>query len=105
MKRGPLCEADVVNYLRSFGFPNAERRVMGGAHDKGDIAGVAGWTLELKALKQAEWAAGLTEAEKESRNAGTTRFALIQKRRGKPIADAMCLLPLWLLAEIMREDG
>lgn len=104
MKRGPKFEADVVAFLRTAGFPDAERRVMGGARDRGDVAGVRGWVLELKASKAEDWGYELTEAEKEARNAGVPRFALVKKRRNKPIAEAFAVVPLWLLAELMRED-
>ena len=40
MKKGPLFEKQVVVYLqRAFG-DTIERRVMGGANDRGDVAGV-----------------------------------------------------------------
>lgn len=104
MKKGPLTEKQVVEYLRTHGFPNAERRVMGGNNDRGDVAGIPGWTLEVKNTMATELAQGVDEAAKESENAGTTRFAFIKKRRGKGIEHAFCILPLWLLAELMRED-
>lgn len=103
MKKGPLAEKQVVEYLQAHGFPNAERRVMGGKNDKGDVAGVP-WTLEIKNRTLDQLADAMNEARRESENAGTTRYAFIKKRRGKSIDHAYCVMPLWLLAELMLED-
>jgi hypothetical protein len=41
MKKGPLFEKQVVTYLcEAFDAPDIERRVQGGANDRGDVAGV-----------------------------------------------------------------
>ena len=68
MKKGPLAEAQVVQCLREHGWPYAERRVMGGQHDRGDVAGIPGVVIEVKnhaAMALAEW---VDEAKTEARN-------------------------------------
>ena len=58
MKKGPLAEALVVRCLQEHGWPYAERRVMGGVNDRGDVAGIPGLVIEVKnrgALALAEW--------------------------------------------------
>lgn len=104
MKKGPKFEKDVVEFLRGAGFPHAERRVMGGRNDRGDVAGVPGWCLEIKNVTNADLGAAMSEAEKEAAKAGVMRFALIKKRRQKSTAEAFAVIPLWLLAELMKED-
>jgi hypothetical protein len=102
--KGSKFEQDAVDFLVANGHPHAERRVMGGINDRGDIAGIPGWTLELKATKQIDLATAQKEAEVESDNAGTTRFASIHKRPRKSIADAYAVIPLWLFAELLRDN-
>ena len=58
-RKGPAFEGQVVSYLREHGFPQAERRVMGGSRDRGDVAGVPGWVLELKATRALDLAEAL----------------------------------------------
>jgi len=67
VKKGPLAEALVVQCLREHGWPYAERRVQGGQHDRGDVAGIPGVVIEVKnhaAMKLAEW---VDEAVTESK--------------------------------------
>lgn len=83
MKKGPKHEADVVAWLKDHGFPYAERRVMGGTRDRGDIAGIPGVVLELKNCNRVELAAWVDEARAEAANAGVDVWAVIAKRKGK----------------------
>jgi hypothetical protein len=103
-RAGARFEQQVVDYLVENGFPYAERRVMGGTRDRGDIAGVIGWTLEAKAEKTLDLAGAIDEAVKEANNAETRWYAAILKRRRKPTADAYVVMPLWLFTELVRED-
>jgi hypothetical protein len=103
-RAGARFEQQVVDYLVQHGFPYAERRVMGGSRDRGDIAGVLGWTLEAKATRELDLASAVDETIKESQNAGTIWYAAILKRRRKPTADAYVVMPLYLFAELLRED-
>lgn len=102
-RKGSAFEAQVVGYLREHGFPQAERRVMGGSRDRGDVAGVPGWVLELKATRALDLAEALREAEVEARHAGVTRSAAVLKRRMHPVRDSYAVLPLHLFAELLRE--
>lgn len=58
-----------------------ERRRQAGSKDKGDLAGVPGWTLEVKKSLTA-LNTGLNEAAKEAVNAGTYWYAALLRRRG-----------------------
>lgn len=101
--KGRRWEVDVVDFLRPL-HPRAERRVQQGAKDRGDVAGIDGWVIETKCAKRAEPGVWLDEAKREALAAGVSRFAVVFKRRGKPAAEAYCLMPLWLLSELMLPD-
>ncbi len=103
-RAGARFEQQVADYLAEHGFPYAERRHTNGAKDRGDIAGVIGWTLECKAERDINLAGCLTEARDEAGHAGTRFFAGVVKRRNKPTADAYVVLPLSLFADLIRED-
>jgi hypothetical protein len=74
---------------------------LAGKNDKGDIAGLPGWTLECKAEKQIGLAAYVDEARVEAANAGTRRFAAIVKRRQKGVSEAYVIMPLSQFAEMI----
>jgi len=70
VKKGPLAEAQVVQCLREHGWPHAERRVMGGRNDRGDVAGIPGVVIEVKNSPDyvRELAGWVDEAKAEGRN-------------------------------------
>ena len=91
MKKGPLFEAQVVQCLIDAGHPYAERRLMGGSRDRGDVAGISGVVIEIKnspnyVNELSKW---VDEALQESANAGGVNASLWppaavwHKRRGK----------------------
>lgn len=103
--RGTRFESDVVGYLREHGFPYAERRAQSGNRDRGDITGIPGWCMELKATNRIDLGEFMAEAEIEARNANCEDFALIVKRRMKSVGESYAVVPLRLLVELMAYDG
>jgi Holliday junction resolvase len=105
-RKGSAFERSVVAFLRASGFPQAARTLAGASEDRGDISGVANTVLECKShnrLALAEW---LSEARTEAKNAELARFAVVAKRRGvADVAESYAVVPLWLLAELLREDS
>lgn len=96
--KGTRFETAFVRWLQDNGFPQAERRALRGTQDAGDIAGVAGWTIELKNC-EALRPSFVDEAERESGNAGTSLFAAVMKRRGKSDpGEALVVMParVWI---------
>lgn len=81
--KGTRAETAVVDYLRANGFPYAERRALGGSHDKGDIAGVPGWVIEVKDCKAKSPGAWLEEARQEAINARVDLYCTWVKKAGK----------------------
>lgn len=83
---GTETETAVVRYLRTHGWPSAERRALAGGTDLGDITGTPGLCWEIKGGATAE-AAGdqlitdwLDETETERANAGADLGILVTKR-------------------------
>ncbi|HEX6537678.1 MAG TPA: hypothetical protein VF155_00675 [Candidatus Dormibacteraeota bacterium] len=103
-RKGSRFERDVATYLAEHGFPGAERRVMGGSKDRGDIAGVTGWALECKATRDVDLAGATTEAKAEARNAGVVDYAAILKRRNHPVAGAYVVLPLDRFVHLLNRE-
>lgn len=85
MKRGPLFEKQVVMYLqKAFDTSTIERRVQGGANDRGDVAGVfwhgRPFVVEVKnrtAVTPAQW---FRELDAECGNADTDMGAVVFHR-------------------------
>lgn len=86
MKKGSLFESQIVAYLQEHGFPAAERRVMGGTRDRGDVAGIPAVVIESKnspdyVRKLSVW---LDEANEEADNGKADEIGVVwHKRRGK----------------------
>ena len=108
---GTAGETAVVNFARSNGFPLAERRVLAGAHDVGDILLAAFVIAEVKAGKAAEQAsdqkiaAWLDETERERRNANADVAVLVTKRAGVGHANAGRWWAHWRLHDLARLRG
>lgn len=93
-RKGTAFETAVVNHLREQGCAAVERRALAGKLDKGDIAGLPGWTLECKNHASIDLAGYMDEAKKEANNAGTDKYAAIVKRRGKGTSQSYVVMPL-----------
>jgi hypothetical protein len=81
--RGTAAETSVVRYLQQSGFPYAERRAGAGRLDRGDIAGVVGTVLEVKACAKTELALWVDEMRAEMRHDRADYGAVWHKRRGR----------------------
>lgn len=84
--KGTTAERDVVKYLHASGWPAAERRALSGNKDKGDVAGIPGVCIEVKAQERpllAQWA---RELAVETVNAGASFGLLVVKRPYKPVS-------------------
>lgn len=94
-QKGTAAETAVVRYLRQWpdNFGLVERRALSGGADKGDIAGVAGWAIEVKAAERLELAKWQRETLTEMANAGVHRCLLIVKRKYKPVGEWDAYIP------------
>lgn len=93
-RKGSRFEDDVVRYLRTGGFPEAERRVQGGSKDRGDIAGIAATILECKARDRHRLWETMDETERERENGRMPWAVSILKRPRKPVAEAAVVMTL-----------
>ncbi len=104
--KGTAWETAIVDYLRAAGWPHAERRALGGNHDRGDIAGLPGVVIEAKNCRAIDMAGWLDETTVEQANAGAAVGAAWVKRRGRTNPGAgyvvMCGATF---AHLLREAG
>jgi hypothetical protein len=105
-RKGTAWESAIVDYLRAHGAPHAERRALGGAKDRGDVAGIPGVVVEAKAAAKLELGAWLAEAEAERANDGAALAVVWHKRRGKGSpADAYVTMDGATLVRLLHAAG
>lgn len=90
--KGTTAEREVVRYLQQW-WPTAERRALSGNKDRGDVAGVPGLCVEVKAAVQPRPAEWKRETLTEQQNAGAAYSMLVVKRARKPVAEWDAHLP------------
>lgn len=104
--KGTAAETAVVRYLRTHGFPHAERRALHGAHDLGDITGCGPLVLEVKNHSKHDLAGWANELEAEMDNARVDVGAVIAKRRGTTnVGEWYAIMPVEVLAHLLVEAG
>ena len=104
-RTGSSFENEIVKFLRDHGHPFAERAYGAGRpDDRGDIDGLPGWVLEAKCHKSMDLAGWANEAEAEAANARASWWAVIAKRRNRPVSDAYVVMPLAQFARLLAED-
>lgn len=102
---GTTWETAVVTWLRDY-WPNAERRALNGAKDRGDIAGIPLVVIECKNAKTITLAAWLDELAAEMANDTAEVGALWVKRRGKASAgDGYIVLHPTVLVRLLKGAG
>lgn len=100
--KGTTAEREVVRYLQNW-WPAAERRALSGNKDKGDVAGIPGVVVEVKAAVRQELAVWKRETLVERDNAGVSNCVLVVKRPYKAVAEWDAYLPWSALAH--RSSG
>ena len=93
-RKGASWEQTVCDYLVESGFPYAERRVMGGTHDRGDIGGVPGVMFECKNAKTITLSQYMDEVREQKANAGAQIGVAVIKRRNHAAARAYVVMEL-----------
>jgi hypothetical protein len=79
--KGNRAELAVATYLRTVGFPYAERSRAGWQSDRGDIDGIPGVVIEVKDCRKHDLSGWMAETEAEVANAGAVTGLLVVKRR------------------------
>lgn len=80
-QKGTAAESAVVSFLRTQGFPYAERLALQGGKDRGDITGIPGIVIEVKACQEYSFNGWLKEALVERDNAGADFGVVVAKPR------------------------
>lgn len=101
--KGTTAEREVVRYLQQW-WPAAERRALSGNKDKGDVAGIAGVVVEVKAAVTQQLAAWRRETWTEMENAGAVHCILVVKRPYKPVWQWDAYIPNSLLPWDFGDD-
>jgi hypothetical protein len=105
-QKGTSAETAVVKHLVNNGFPEAERRTLSGANDKGDISGIKDVCLEVKDHKKINLAGWIKELEVERRNALATTGAVIHKKRGTlNVGEWYATMPVNLYLKLLIDAG
>ena len=107
-RKGSNFERSIVGYLRDWFGSHLSRPRAGAAKDLGDLAGLPGWTIEIKAYTDVARAIreGLAELDVEKANAGTPYGAVIVKRVGKTDpAEQLFLMRLGDAIPLIRETA
>lgn len=106
-RKGDTWERSVVEYLKANGHRYAERAFGAGRRDdQGDVLGLPDVVLQVKNHHRLELAEWVDQAEEQRARARADLAVVVAKRRGRPAADAYCILPLSALARLLADaDG
>jgi hypothetical protein len=100
--KGSTFEREVVRVLHEHGHPRAERAYGAGRpRDVGDVSGIPGFAVEVKACRSLDLAGWCDEATREALNVGAGAVGVVvAKRRGRPAEDAYVVVRLADFAEL-----
>jgi len=101
-RKGSAAELAVAKWLRKLGWIHAERSRAGWQDDRGDIDGLPGVCIEVKAEKKIDIPGYLRELEVEMENAKAWTGTVIIKRRGSTnVDDWYAVMPAKIWGELM----
>lgn len=101
-RKGSAAELAVAKWLRKLGWIHAERSRSGWTDDRGDIDGMPGVCIEVKAEKKIDIPGYLRELEVEIENAKAWTGTVIIKRRGSMnVDDWYAVMPAKIWAELL----
>jgi len=101
-RKGSAAELAVAKWLRKLGWIHAERSRAGWQDDRGDIDGMPGVCIEVKAEKKIDIPGYLRELEVEIENAKAWTGTVIIKRRGSMnVDDWYAVMPAKIWGELM----
>jgi hypothetical protein len=100
---GDRFERDVVAYLVAHGYPYVERAYGAGRpDDRGDLDGLPGWVVQVRATKRQDLAGALGDAERQRRD-HLELAAAILKRRNHSTGQAYVVMTLETFAAVAGE--
>lgn len=95
--KGTKAETEVVKLAVKMGWPYCERRSLQGGADRGDITGIPGVTIEVKAEKKPSLGVYFRETLTESANDGWALPVLVVKKPYKNVKQWDAYIPLVVL--------
>jgi hypothetical protein len=105
-RKGTAWETAVVDWLRTNGWPYAERRALAGSADKGDVSGLPGVVIEAKNAKSITLAAWVDELLVECANANAEVGCVVIKRRGTTdVGRAYAVMPFEMFARLIGDGS
>lgn len=112
-QKGTTAETALVRFLQGQGFPNAERRALGGGgfgEDLGDITGIPALCMEVKNQKSYRIKEWLKETETERINAKADFGILVVKPNGIGITPDKVgqwwgIMPMQMMMDLLRDAG
>lgn len=110
-QKGTAAETALVKFLQGQGFPNAERRALGGGgfgEDLGDVTGTSCLTWEVKNVRKYSIPTWMKEAAIEKVNAKADYCPLIIKPFGVGLTSVhqwWAVLPVGELVNLLRDAG
>ncbi len=105
-RKGSGWEAQIVAFLQASGWPHAERRVLHGARDLGDVTGILGVVIEGKNTARIELSEWIKEAQAETANAGAEVGVVWAKRRARSSAsDGFVIMDGATLVHLLKLAG
>ncbi|MFC5799098.1 hypothetical protein [Streptomyces formicae] len=90
--KGTAAEREVVRYLKNW-WPDVERRALSGNKDKGDVAGIPGVVVEVKAAAKQLIGPWQRETLVEMHHADADHCVLVVKRPYKPVSQWDAYIP------------
>lgn len=106
-QRGTAAETKVVRWLNDNGHPQAERRALAGALDKGDVL-LPGESIviECKDVRADMWGKWLNETLQEQVNAKADFAYCVRRRVGRPdVGDWFALTTVRQMNHLLRIAG
>jgi Holliday junction resolvase len=91
-RKGSAFEKAVAEWLTENGFPYAERRVLQGSADRGDIAGIPGLVLECKNTREMKLSQWMDELRAEKANARVDTAAVVISRRNHSVGKSYVVM-------------
>ena len=112
-QKGTAAETALVRFLQGQGFPNAERRALGGGgagEDLGDITGIPALCMEVKNHATYKIPAWIKETETERQNAKADFGILVVKPNGigmtsDKVGKWWAIMPMQEMMNLLRDAG
>lgn len=101
--KGYRGETEFCEAAHEGGFPNAERNGSRyGSKDRGDVAGVPDWTIQVKSVARYSIPEWLRDAKEQAENGSTRWYGLALKLTGKHMREGAWLMPMSKFFELLR---